>query len=299
MTRKLKRRSFLGLCAAGTSAIRASGAASGAEPIIDSHVHLFLPGFPFSKASYQPATHPLSEYLSFLKQSPIEHVVVVHPEPYQDDHHILEFIFRNEPSRGFFKATCLFDPIDPRTPARMEALSRQHPNRIVAIRIHEVHKPGTPSTTTGAIKDRDLKDPGVRNVFRKARELKMAIQFHLIPHYAAQVNELAGEFPEVPVLLDHLGRIPEGTPAEAGEVLALAKRPNVYMKYLGSYAGDAALARRCYDAFGPDHMMCGYVGLNGEEFRKWSDGFDRAFGGLPAGDRGKLRVYTAKRVFGW
>ena len=148
-----------------------------------------------------------------------------------------------------------------------------------------------------AIKDRDFKHPGMKNVFRTVRQLKMAIQFHFIPHYAPQVAELAREFPDVPVILDHLARANEGSAAEADQAMLLGKLPNVYIKYSGSYAGDAALARRAFDAFGPDHMICGYVGMNAEDYRKWSGDFDRAFGSLSAGDREKIRVRTAKTLF--
>ena len=69
---------------------------------------------------------------------------------------IWNIVWRTEPSPGFFKATCLFDPIDPETPKRMQALVQRNPGRIVALRIHEIHPAGTPSTTTGVIRDRDL-----------------------------------------------------------------------------------------------------------------------------------------------
>src|SRR5580700_5663670 len=96
------RRSFvLGAAAAPwlLDTVRAAGAG---DPIIDSHVHLFLPEFAYhANASYRPPAHSLGEYLAFLKQAPIEHVVVVHPEPYQDDHRILEYVFQHEPSRLF------------------------------------------------------------------------------------------------------------------------------------------------------------------------------------------------------
>ena len=36
----------------------------------------------------------------------------------------LEHCFEQEPSPGFFKGTCLFDPVDPKTPARMDATAR-------------------------------------------------------------------------------------------------------------------------------------------------------------------------------
>jgi predicted TIM-barrel fold metal-dependent hydrolase len=300
MTPKLTRRAFVLGTAAGPWLVTGALAASANDPIIDSHVHLFLPEFDYhANASYRPPSHPLAEYLAFLKSAPILHVLVVHPEPYQDDHRILEYVFRNEPSPLFFKSTCLFDPIDPKTPERMQALSRQYPGRIVGIRIHEVHKPGTPPSTTGPIKDRDFNHPGMKNVFRTAGQLKMAIQFHFIPHYSPQIAELAREFPDVPIVLDHLARAKEGTAAEAEQAMHLSKSPNVYMKYSGSYAADAALARRAFDAFGPDHLICGTVGMNAEQYRKWSSDFDNAFGSLSAADREKIRVRTARSLFKW
>ena len=300
MTASFSRRSLLIQAAGGCGMLNRAWCADEQEHLIDSHVHLFLPEFAYhARASYRPPAHPLADYLAFLKQAPIDHVVVVHPEPYQDDHRILGYIFGHEPSPLFFKSTCLFDPIDPKTPERMSALSRQYPGRIVGMRIHEVHKPGTPPSSSGPIKDRDFDHPGMRNVFRAARQLKMAIQFHFIPYYAPRVGGLAREFAEVPVILDHLARAHEGTAAEVDQVMLLGKLPNVYMKYSGPYTGDAALARRAYDAFGPDHMICGYVGMNLEEYRKWNGDFERAFGSLPAADRVKLRVRTARTLFGW
>src|ERR1051325_4505610 len=265
MIPRCTRRSFLQGGAATALTLNSARADSSGEPIIDSHVHLFLPEFAYhANASYRPPSHPLGDYLAFLKQAPIRHVVVVHPEPYQDDHRILEYVFRHEPAPLFFKSTCLFDPIDPKTPARMRALNKQYAGRIVGMRIHEVHKPGTPPSTSGPIKDRDLKHPGMKDVFRTARELNMAIQFHFIPYYAPQIGELAREFSDVPVILDHLARAKEGSAEEAEQAMRLGKLPNMYIKYSGPYAGDAALERRAFDAFGPDHMICRYVGMNAE-----------------------------------
>jgi predicted TIM-barrel fold metal-dependent hydrolase len=300
MSPRSTRRRFLKATAAAPWLLRSGWADSSSEPIIDSHVHLFLPEFAYhANASYRPPSHPLSDYLAFLRQAPVAHVLVVHPEPYQDDHRILAYVFEKEPSPEFFKSTCLFDPIDPKTPERMAALSRRHPGRIVGIRIHEIHKPGTPPATAGPIKDRDLQDPGMKNVFRAARRLHMAIQFQLIPHYATQVGELAREFPDVPVVLDHLARAQEGSATEVDQAMLLGKLSNVCIKYSGPYIGNVDLARRAFDSFGPDQMICGYLGMNAEDYRKWSGDFDRAFGRLSAVERRKIRVETARRLFHW
>jgi hypothetical protein len=76
--------------------------------------------------------------MRFADAAKIDYTVIVHPKPYQNDHKYLEHCFEHEPSPGFFKGTCLFDSIAPATLARMESLVKKLPNRIVALRIHEM-----------------------------------------------------------------------------------------------------------------------------------------------------------------
>src|ERR1700753_4282496 len=114
--------------------------------LIESHIHLFAGDpvrFPYNSASYPPASLPVERYLQFAHEARLDHAVIVHPEPYQDDHRYLEYSLAHAPSPGFFKGTCLFDPIDPATPQRMRALVEKYPGKIVALRIHEIHAEGT------------------------------------------------------------------------------------------------------------------------------------------------------------
>lgn len=242
--------------------------------LIESHVHLFANDpdrFPYNSAAYKPRPAPVEDYVKFAREVRLDHAVIVHPEPYQDDHRYLEYCLTREPSSGFFKATCLFDPIDPQTPKRLEALVRRNAGRIVALRIHEVHPAGTPSTATGAIRDRDLRDPQMVVSWRAAHELGLAIQVQLIPYHAPQIGELAAKFREMPVILDHLARPGQGTSAEYEQVLRLAESPRVYMKFSGTGATSASkqpfphsdakpLVKRVYEAFGPDRMIWGELG---------------------------------------
>jgi predicted TIM-barrel fold metal-dependent hydrolase len=292
------------------AALAASGlrAARPAALLIDSHVHLFDPSrFPYAPlATYKPKPQPLEPYVEFVRQARIGHTVIVHPEPYQDDHRYLEYCFQHEPSPGFFKSTCLFDPIAPDTPARMEALVKKLPGRIVALRIHENRKPGAPPTASGAIRDRDMTAPAMRETWRKAHALGLAIQMHLIPYYAPQIGALAREFPQMPVVLDHLARAGQGTPAEYAEVLKLARLPRVYMKYSGvEYSSKAGypyrdvqpVVRRAYDAFGHDRMLWGGLGMNMAEFEKNRAVFEQMFDFATASDRAKIQGETAARLF--
>lgn len=278
--------------------------------LVDTHVHLFASDqkrFPYHPgATYKPTAQTLEDYLKFAAARKIDHTVIVHPEPYQDDHSYLEYCFANEPSSEFFKGTCLFDPVAPETPARMEALVKKNSNRIVALRIHQMRKPGAPATTSGAIKDRDMTSPAMKTTWKKALDLGLAIQMHFVPFYAPQIGALAAQFPEVPVVLDHLARAGQGTPAEWKGVLQLAKHPHVYMKYSGvNYSAkekfpfrDAKpIVKQAYEAFGPDRIVWGGLGNNETEFEKQVELFNVMWDFVTADVRAKIRGGNALRLY--
>ena len=273
--------------------------------LIDTHVHLFSADrtqFPFAPgAPYQPpAALPVEEYVAFAPAIGVEHAVIVHPEPYQDDHSYLEYCFSKEPSPGFFKGTCLFDPIDPATPGRIKELMERNPKRIVALRIHETHAPGTPSLTKGAIKDRDLASPQMAITWREAQKAGLRMQMHFLPFYAPQIDALARKFQGMPVILDHLGRGWQGTPAEFEGVLKLAKHPHVYIKIAEIPDASAApLVRRAFDAFGPERLIWGDLGHDSTAFAKQSTLFETLFRFLDENGKNRIRYANAKSLFGF
>ena len=295
---------------AAAAALPAWSAARPAGPIVDTHVHLFAGDpqrFPYApNAPYQPQALTLETYSKFVVEAKIDHTIVVHPEPYQDDHRYLEYAFAHEPSPGYFKGTCLFDPIAPDTPARMEALVKRNPRRIVALRIHEVRARGVPPTTSGPITGRDLRHPAMKTTWKKAQSLGLAIQMHFIPCHAPQIGELAAEFRDMPVILDHLGRAGQGTPEEYAGVLKLASYLRVYMKYSGleysskekyPYRDLAPLIHRIYDAFGPDRIIWGAFGSTVAEFERQAKVLDEMFAFTSEAERVKIRGANAMKLF--
>lgn len=289
----------------------AAGLAAAPKPLlIDTHVHLFAGDqarFPYHRdAVYRPPAQPLEPYAAFARSAGIAHTVIVHPEPYQDDHRYLEHCFANEPSPHFFKGTCLFDPVAPATPDRMTDLVRKNPRRIVALRIHVNRTAGEPPTVSGAIRDRDLKHPAMRTTWRKAHELGLAIQMHMIPLHAPEVAALAREFANTPVIIDHLARAGEGTAEEYARVLDMAKLKNVWMKFSGvnysskqppPHADAKPLVRRTFDAFGPDRMMWGGLGMNLRDFERNRATFEELLDFASEADRAKIRGLNAAKLF--
>jgi predicted TIM-barrel fold metal-dependent hydrolase len=295
---------------AGLAGAAACSAARPAGVLVESHIHLFASDqnrFPLHpNAPYKPTPLPLETYLKFALEAKIDHAVIVHPEPYQDDHRYLEYCLANEPSPGFFKGTCLFDPVAKETPARITDLAKRNLRRIVALRIHQMREPGTPPLASGAIHDRDMRSPAMLDTWRCIEQLGMAIQMHFLPYYAPQIGELAAKFSGVPVILDHLGRAGQGTPEQFEGILQLAKLPQVRMKYSGvNYSSKEAfpykdaipLVRRIWDAFGPDRLIWGVLGGNAREFERQVQLFDQMFAFAAESDRAKIRGQNAMQLY--
>jgi predicted TIM-barrel fold metal-dependent hydrolase len=119
----------------GTLAIGLRAATRPAGYLVENALHMFaedqvrFPGHP--NGPYKPRGNSLEKYIAFVREAKLDHTVLVHPEPYQDDHRYIEYCFTQEPTPGYFKGTCLFDPIDPKTPARIQELVNSYPNRFV------------------------------------------------------------------------------------------------------------------------------------------------------------------------
>jgi predicted TIM-barrel fold metal-dependent hydrolase len=293
-----------------------AGAARAARPpgeLIEAHVHLYSDDsvrFPFANGRGGRQTYTVETFLAFAKEAKVDHAVIVTPEPYQDDTRYLEYCLGQAPSEGFFKSVCLLDPIDRRTPQRFGEFVKRSHGAVVGLRVHEMHEPGTPSTTSGQIRDRDMKDPQMAECWRAVGDLGCIIQMHFIPHYAPQIGEMASKFPNVPVVLDHLARSGHGTPADFDEVLKLAALPRIYMKYSSEgvaavskegspYADAKPIVRRIFEAFGADRMVWGELGNSMPNFEKQIALFDSMFDFATESDRAKIRGLTAKKLFGF
>lgn len=277
----------------------AGGVLSAAPAVVETHVHLFDPGrVPYAPdAPYRPAPYPLEAHVKLVESAGFAHSVIVHPEPYQDDHRYLEYCFAHEPRAGYFKGVCLFDPLREDTPRRVQSLMARWPKRILAMRIHETQM--TPETG-GPIRDRDMKDPRMLACWKALAGMGLGIQMHFIPGQAANIRSLAERTPEATVILDHMGRPGDGTEKEYEEVLRLAELPQVILKYSGwdMYKGDLGrLTRRIYAAFGPNRMIWGMLGGTIEEYRRQSARLAELVGFAAAEDRAKIAGGNAMRLF--
>jgi L-fuconolactonase len=265
--------------------------------IVEWNAHMFsrdTDRFPFHpRAAYRPdpsrlSPDPLGEYLQRLATEGIDRAVLVHPEPYGDDHRLVLDCLAREPER--LRGTCLFYPDDPDAPRKIEELVRREP-RIVGLRFH-AHRGKEQYLNS-------FDDPGVRAQWAKAADLGLVVELHIGPNYARQAAERIREFPETPVLVDHLAEPHLGNAVEYAGVLDLAQFDNVYMKLSGlnHFAKDAPLyesakpfTRLVVSSFGPDHLV-------------WGSGtpaiVDAHLAHLPEADRAKVKGGNLVRLLRW
>lgn len=232
--------------------------------VIEWNTHIFSPDlqrYPFhERASYTPdvsvqSADPLGAYLAQMDQHGVDRAVLVHPEPYGDDHRLVLDCLAQEKER--VKGTCLFYPRDPDALRKMEELVSQQP-RIIATRFH-AHRGKDMYLDS-------LTSPEVRRMWEKALDLDLIVELHIGPNYAQETAEMLRDYPESTVLIDHLAEPHMGDAVEFAGVLDLADFDTVYMKLSGlnHFAKDAPLylsarpfTRRVIEAFGPDQMVWG------------------------------------------
>lgn len=296
----LTRRSVLAIPPSLAVACR-SVAAAPPTPVVDTHVHCFAgrnePRFPYHEdGPYQPAEPtPPEHLLGLMETAGVDFAIIVHPEPYQDDHRYLEHCLAA--GGGKLKGTCLFFAGRPHTTTGLRALAVRVP--LVAARIHAYNPERLPPFGT----------PEFRDLWRLAGDLGLAIQLHFEPRYAPGFEPYIREFSTVRVLVDHLGRPFQGTPQEHARVVDWAKFDNVVMKLSslpdkGNYPhrDPATVVQKLAAAFGPGRLL--YGGGYGERATAESYRAERQrvaalLDGFSASERAQVLGGNAARFFGF
>jgi predicted TIM-barrel fold metal-dependent hydrolase len=278
-------------------------AADRRAPVIDTHLHCFAgkddPRFPYhADGPYQPAEPATPErLLRCMAEAGVDHAVVVHPEPYQDDHRYLEHCL--EVGEVKLKGTCLFFADRPRSLDRMTDLAKRHEGRIVAARIHAYAPKRLPP----------FGKPELRAFWKQVGDLGLAVQLHFEPRHAPGFEPLIRAFPQTQVIIDHLGRPFQGSPEEYAVVLGWARLPNTIMKLSSLPAKDqyphrdvGPVIRDLVKRFGPDRLIYGGgfgAGATGANYRAYRERVRSHLADLSPEDQAKVLGGTAARLFGF
>ncbi len=267
--------------------------------VVDTHLHCFAgkddPKFPYHKdGPYHPVDPATPEHLlKCMAEAGVDYAIVVHPEPYQDDHRYLEHCLTI--GKGKLKGTCLFFAGREGSAEKLKGLAKKVP--LVAGRIHAYNPDRLPP----------FGKPELTAFWKQIAELGLAVQLHFEPKYAEGFEPLIKEFKDVRVLVDHLGRPFQGTAKEYERVLGWAKYANVVMK-LSSVPDKKAyphrdpqpVVKQLTEAFGADRLMFG-GGYNekatGKSYRAERERVAGLLAHLSDADRAKIFGGTAVKLF--
>jgi predicted TIM-barrel fold metal-dependent hydrolase len=263
MRQPATRRRFLQAAAAAPAAAllgcvqRAEPAAApGRTPVVDTHLHCFAgkddARFPYHpRGPYKPDKPATPEHLlACMDGAGVDFAVVVHPEPYQDDHRYLEHCLAV--GKGRLKGTALvFAEREESVKLLPDLVKRLG---VLTARIHAYAPDRLPP----------FGKPELRALWKAAADQGIAVQLHFEPRYAPGFEPLIREFSKTTVIIDHLGRPFQGTPAEHAVVVNWGKLPNTVIKLSAipqqrqyPHRDIGPIIRQLTDAFGAERCIYG------------------------------------------
>lgn len=298
------RREFIAtsaICSLSGVAAMANAPQRDATPIVDTHLHCFAgkddKRFPYHRrAPYRPDQPATPEHLlKCMDGAGVDFAVVVHPEPYQDDHRYLEHCLKVGGKR--LKGTCLFFADRPSSVEKMPRLARRLP--LVAARIHAYAPDRLPP----------FGKPELRRMWKLAAQLGLAVQLHFEPRFAPGFEPLIKEFHDTTVVIDHLGRPFQGTPKEHAVVVRWSRFKNTVMKLSSIPARQkyphrdvAPVIKELTSAYGAERMIYG-GGFNADatpaSYEAAREKSRRYLTHLSAADQAKIFGGVAAKLYGF
>lgn len=270
-------------------------------PVVDTHLHCFAgkhsEKFPYHKdAPYSPPDPATLEHLlKCMADGGVDFAIVVHPEPYQDDHRYLEHCLTV--GKGRLKGTALVFAGRDGFEKKLRDLAKSAP--LVATRVHAYNPDRLPP----------FEGPELKALWKLAGELGLAVQLHFEPRYAPGFEPLIKEFKGVRVLVDHLGRPFQGTEKEHSVVLGWAKYDHVVMKLTavpekGSYPhrDPSKVVGQLAEAYGADRLMSGGgfgPKATGASYKAERERIAGMLSHLSEADRAKVFGGNAAKLFGF
>ena len=228
--------------------------------MIDSQVHIWAPDRP--GRPWQPGAKPhLPEPLGFeqlrlwMDDAGVDGAILV-PPPWEGSRNDLAL----EAARKYPTRFAVMGRIALENPANVELLKawKEQPG-MLGIRLNFLQESA-----------KRLLTEGVADWFWPAAERNNVPLMVLAPSLLSQFNEIAGRHPELRIIIDHMGcdrdDVDDAVGSKVGEVVALARHPNVYVKVSATPCLSTAPfpfrnihghIRRAIEAFGPQRSIWG------------------------------------------
>jgi predicted TIM-barrel fold metal-dependent hydrolase len=225
--------------------------------ILDTHAHIYAP----DEKRYPPIDKPmrppggkgsLEDLRRESSENGVSGVCIIQTSSFYrfDNRYILDSA---KAAPGWTAGVCTLDPDDPHSPGLLQQYKRDYGIR------------GMRSIAAG---NGRFDHPGVRALWKTALDEGIVINALSPLATADQVDQLVGEFPALPVVLDHCLNPEIGPNLEktVQQVVAMARRPNLHAKLsfipTGSKTGYPCAnmhepCRRIIEAFTPRRCIWG------------------------------------------
>ncbi len=200
---------------------------------IDAHVHVWTPvtdHYPlasgFKKADMKPPSFTPEELFKHSRPAGVDRINLIQMSYYGfDNSYMLDMI---NSYKGVFVGTAIVDPLGTKPDAAMAALPKE---KIRAFRI-------LPAQSKQPV-EKWLQPPGFARMFAAGAKNNQAMSCLINPDALPELDRMCKQFPDTPVIIDHLCRIGANGKIEDRDVdalCAMAKYPRVMVKVGAFYA---------------------------------------------------------------
>jgi L-fuconolactonase len=225
--------------------------------IVDAHLHVWraVPDYPNpTVTAVSPVSDvPVELLADYMAEHGVERAVLVQPMYPGEDNSYVADCAAAQPDR--YVAVCVVDPRLPGAADRLEHWVSERGCKGLRLR------PRVPGEA--AI----FGDPATYPLWERVSALKVVVNVLGNTEHLPTVAALAERFPDVQIIVDHMGH-PDVTAGLAGlrQLLDLARFPNLYVKPTGyyyysrqryPYADCTDLVHAVYDTFGPARLIWG------------------------------------------
>lgn len=290
-------------CAVAPDAEKPGGRTKG-KGLIDAHVHVWTDEFAeyplaagFKPEDVKPKTFLPEDILRHAAGSGVDRIVLIQMSFYRFDNSYMLDVIRRRPET--FRGVAIVDSASADPDAQMRTLTGK------GVRGFRVSPGKAPPETW-------LDGEGFEKMFRCGASNRLAICPLINPRDLPALSRRCGQFPDTPVVIDHMARIGVTGRMEEAEVAALcgmAKHKQVKVKVSAFYAlGEKKpphtdlipLIRRLCDAFGPARLMwasdCPFQ-VDNETYEDGVSLVRDRLDFLSADDKDRLLRRTAEEVF--
>lgn len=210
-------------------------------PIIDTHAHIYSP----DEAKYPTIEKPLRPpagkgSLEDLKKesrdNKVDAICAIQTSTFYrfDNRYILD---SSKANPDWVAGVCTLDPDDPRSPSLL---------------VRNVREYGIRGMRSIPAADKRLDHPGVRALWKTALDEGIVINILAGPDLADQIDRMVGQFPELPLVLDHCFNPKAGPDLEPAveKVLYLSRHNNLHAKltFVGSGCATGFPCAELHDA---------------------------------------------------